>query len=64
MKSLKKLIEKYFTIRLMRNTKDNLQLALKLHPDKNRAPKATDAFKKLSQAFACLSDADKRSKYD
>ena len=41
-----------------------LQLALKLHPDKNRHPKATEAFKKLSQAFACLSDAEKRKNYD
>ncbi len=32
------------------------KLALKFHPDKNRAPQATDAFKKISTAFACLSD--------
>ncbi len=40
------------------------KLALKLHPDKNRAPQATDAFKKLTQAFACLTDKGKRKVYD
>ena len=40
------------------------KLALKFHPDKNRAPNATDAFKKVSQAFACLNDKDKRRIYD
>ena len=39
-------------------------MALKFHPDKNKAPQSTDAFKKVSQAFACLSDADKRRMYD
>lgn len=36
-----------------------LQLALKLHPDKNRAHKADEAFKAVGKAFACLSDPDK-----
>eukprot|EP00347_Sterkiella_histriomuscorum_P018568 403345022 len=40
------------------------KLALKLHPDKNPAPKATEAFKKINTAFATLSDKDQRSKYD
>ncbi|KIY98031.1 putative J domain-containing protein [Monoraphidium neglectum] len=40
------------------------KLALKLHPDKNKAPKAEEAFKAVSRAFSCLSDADKRAHYD
>lgn len=40
------------------------KLALKFHPDKNRAPNATDAFKKISTAFACLSNQEKRKIYD
>lgn len=36
-----------------------LQLALKLHPDKNSALKADEAFKAVSKAFTCLSDPDK-----
>ena len=31
--------------------------AIKVHPDKNPYPKATDAFKKVNAAMACLSDA-------
>ena len=38
--------------------------AIKVHPDKNAAPQATDAFKKVSAAMACLSDATKRRQYD
>lgn len=40
------------------------KLALKLHPDKNKAPRAEEAFKAVSRAFQCLSDADKRAYYD
>ena len=38
--------------------------ALKLHPDKNNAPQADEAFKKINAAMACLSDPDKRRVYD
>lgn len=39
-------------------------MALKLHPDKNTAPKATDAFKRVSAAFSTLSDPQKKAVYD
>ena len=40
------------------------KLALKFHPDKNKAPNSTEAFKKISQAFACLSNPEKKKIYD
>lgn len=35
-----------------------------MHPDKNPALAATDAFKKVNAAMACLSDPEKRYTYD
>lgn len=40
------------------------KLALKLHPDRNFASGADDAFKRISRAFMTLSDTHKRAHYD
>ncbi|CAD6991106.1 unnamed protein product [Ceratitis capitata] len=40
------------------------KLALLLHPDKNKAPGASDAFKAVGNAAAILTDAEKRKQYD
>jgi len=40
------------------------KLALQFHPDKNQAPGAAEAFKRIGKAFATLNDADKRCAYD
>ena len=51
-------------------TKDEIKrayrkLALKYHPDRNKDDKSAEAkFKEISEAYAVLSDAEKKKQYD
>jgi molecular chaperone DnaJ len=50
-------------------TKDQIKdsyrkLALQYHPDRNKAPEAEERFKEISEAYAVLSDDQKRRQYD
>jgi molecular chaperone DnaJ len=40
------------------------KLAMQYHPDRNKAPEAEEKFKEISEAYAVLSDDQKRQKYD
>jgi len=40
------------------------KLARKFHPDKNESPDADEKFKEIQEAYAVLSDAQKRQQYD
>jgi len=40
------------------------KLALQFHPDRNKAPEAEARFKEISEAYAVLSDEEKRRQYD
>ena len=40
------------------------KLALKFHPDRNKSAEASEHFKEISEAYAVLSDTEKRQLYD
>jgi len=60
----------YETLGVQRNANaDELKsafrnLARKYHPDVNKSPDAEERFKEINEAYAVLSDADKRAAYD
>jgi molecular chaperone DnaJ len=40
------------------------KMALQFHPDRNKSPEAEEKFKEVSEAYAVLSDDEKRKQYD
>ncbi len=40
------------------------KLAFQYHPDRNKSPDAEDKFKEISEAYAVLSDSEKKQQYD
>ena len=60
----------YEVLEIQKNaSKDDIKnsyrkLALKFHPDRNKSPGAEEKFKEISEAYAVLSDDEKRKRYD
>ena len=61
----------YQTLEIDRNAADTdikkayRRLALKYHPDRNPGDKASEEkFKEINEAYACLSDPQKKSNFD
>ena len=44
--------------------KNYLRISVRVHPDRNQDPNATQAFQKVSEAYAVLSDEQARRTYD
>lgn len=69
-KEIRKCGDYYEVLGVEKNAKDDdlkkayRKLALKFHPDKNKAPGAAEAFKIISNAYDTLSNNDKRGQYD
>ncbi|MBC8497639.1 DnaJ domain-containing protein, partial [Candidatus Bathyarchaeota archaeon] len=40
------------------------KLAFQYHPDRNKEPDAEEKFKEVSEAYAVLSDPEKKGQYD
>jgi molecular chaperone DnaJ len=60
----------YEVLNVQRNaSKDEIKdayrkLAMQYHPDRNKSPKAEEKFKEISEAYAVLSDDEKKQQYD
>ncbi|KAF7991343.1 hypothetical protein HCN44_002905 [Aphidius gifuensis] len=69
-KRVKKCKDYYEILSVTKEATDNdikkayKKLALQLHPDKNKAPGAGEAFKAIGNAVAVLTDVQKRKQYD
>lgn len=69
-KRIKKCKDYYEILKVSKDATDSdikkayKKLALQLHPDKNKAPGAAEAFKAIGNAVAILTDAEKRKQYD